>query len=167
MQKLCFNISHSRHAIVLAVCANGALGVDIESLLTRHDVLLEVAQRHFSPPEVADLCALPVEKQADRFLHYWTLKEAYIKARGLGLSIPLDKFGFIIDESTHLDFWTEATLDEEPHRWLFRQIVIADSHVVAVCAARDSKVEQTLTATMCIPGVSERSLAMTQLRHSI
>jgi 4'-phosphopantetheinyl transferase len=54
--------------------------------------MIDIAERCFSKAEVEALHALPAHLQRDRFFDYWTLKEAYVKGRGMGLSLPLDKF---------------------------------------------------------------------------
>ena len=59
-------------------------------------MLDDLPERHFAPDEVRDLRALPAADQARVFFDYWTLKEAYIKARGLGLALPLDQFAFAL-----------------------------------------------------------------------
>jgi len=71
-------------------------GIDVENV-ERPGETIEVADRYFSCFESAALRALPVEAQHRRFFEYWTLKEAYIKARGLGLSLPLEQFSFHIE----------------------------------------------------------------------
>ncbi|MGC3970837.1 MAG: 4'-phosphopantetheinyl transferase superfamily protein [Pirellulales bacterium] len=88
-----FNLSHTRGAALVGVVRGAELGVDIE--MTERDAsCLELADRYFSPSEVAALHALPAEQQRERFFELWTLKEAYIKARGMGLAIPLDQFSY-------------------------------------------------------------------------
>ena len=68
------------------------VGVDVEHI--NRTLTHDVAERFFSPQEVADLRALPEDEQPVVFFDYWTLKEAYIKARGLGLALPLGQFTF-------------------------------------------------------------------------
>ena len=91
-----FNLSNTRGLVVCAVSGvHSRLGVDVERLDRSND-LLALADRYFSPLEVAELRALPSSEQPSRFFDYWTLKESYIKAHGLGLAIPLDSFSFLL-----------------------------------------------------------------------
>ena len=89
--ELRFNMSHSHGVALFAVAADRELGVDVEHM--RADFASEdIAQRFFSPVEVAAFNALPAEEQVAAFFRCWTRKEAYIKAIGRGLSEPLDAF---------------------------------------------------------------------------
>jgi 4'-phosphopantetheinyl transferase len=86
-----FNVSHSGGVALYAIANVREVGVDIEQV--REDFAgLEVAERFFSPHEVEALCAFPSEERAVAFFDCWTRKEAYIKARGEGLSHPLHLF---------------------------------------------------------------------------
>lgn len=86
-----FNLSHSHELGLAAVTSHSAVGVDIEYV--RPELADEqVAWRFFSSSEVDRLMSLPEEKRKDGFFTCWTRKEAYIKARGEGLSMPLDQF---------------------------------------------------------------------------
>lgn len=86
-----FNLSHSAGLGLLAVALNQEVGVDIERLDRVVDYA-NIAARFFAPEEAAALRALPAASQARGFYNGWTRKEAYIKARGQGLAIPLDSF---------------------------------------------------------------------------
>jgi 4'-phosphopantetheinyl transferase len=86
-----FNVSHSGGWALLAVTGGREVGIDIERIDARvaQD---QIPERFFSAWEVAQLRALPSAQQTDAFFRCWTRKEAYIKARGLGLSLALDSF---------------------------------------------------------------------------
>tara|TARA_B100001057_G_C22849769_1_gene950507 strand:- start:597 stop:1367 length:771 start_codon:yes stop_codon:yes gene_type:complete len=88
-----FNLSHSRGRAVLALSLSPQLGVDIE-FAGRERRFSKIAHRYFADSEAQDLLALSGSAQQQRFYELWSLKEAYIKARGLGLSIPLRSFAY-------------------------------------------------------------------------
>jgi len=94
-----FNLSHTKDLIICAVTLNHDIGCDVENISRNNDVL-GIAERYFSTSEADELFSLPKVDQTPRFFDYWTLKEAYIKAWGLGLSIPLKDFSFSIDDNT-------------------------------------------------------------------
>ncbi len=86
-----FNLSHSGDVALLAVTGAREVGVDVERIrpLDRRD---QLARRFFSPQEVAVLAGLPPESRSEAFFTCWTRKEAYLKAKGGGISIGLDQF---------------------------------------------------------------------------
>lgn len=86
-----FNLSHSKSLGLIAFCHDQSIGVDIE--WKRPDFGgLKIAKRFFSHKEIAELEALPTQDQRQGFFNAWSRKEAYIKAVGKGLAIPLGKF---------------------------------------------------------------------------
>jgi 4'-phosphopantetheinyl transferase len=115
-QSLHFNLSHAGGVVVCVVGDRSEIGVDVEDV-ERTSPTLEIADRYFSPAEAAALRALPPERRQERFFVYWTLKEAYIKARGLGLQIPLDQFTMHVaeDESVSVSFGPD--IDDDPRSW--------------------------------------------------
>jgi len=86
-----FNLSHSHEVALIAVTLRRQIGVDVE-FIKKDFQWPEVAERFFAPGEVTKLRALPQEHQLRAFFTCWTRKEAYIKAKGEGLSIPLQNF---------------------------------------------------------------------------
>ena len=93
-----FNISHTDDLIICAVMLSDEIGCDVE-MVNRNCSFLSIAEDYFSQQEFSDLLNTPEKEQRSRFFDYWTLKESYIKARGLGLSIPLTDFSFEIGSS--------------------------------------------------------------------
>ena len=86
-----FNLSHSGSMALYAVTRNMEIGIDVERI--RSDFEYEdIAKRFFSANEVDILSTIPTEKKLEAFYNCWTRKEAYIKAHGKGLSLPLDSF---------------------------------------------------------------------------
>ena len=118
---LFFNLSHSGDRLVLAIARNEALGVDIESSNKARRVV-KISDRYFSAAEVEGLFAQEEAEQLSRFYDLWTLKEAYIKACGLGLAIPLQQFSFSFPSAyrVRVDFSKERNDDESA--WQFWQI---------------------------------------------
>jgi len=90
-----FSLSHSHEMALCAVSGAGELGVDIE--WCRELPHAELARRFFAPDEASALAALAEHEQLAGFFACWTRKEAYIKAKGLGLSLPLDAFSVSAD----------------------------------------------------------------------
>ncbi|HEY8507664.1 MAG TPA: 4'-phosphopantetheinyl transferase superfamily protein [Steroidobacteraceae bacterium] len=161
-----FNLSHTPGLILCGVTRARAIGVDAENLQSARNST-RVAERHFSPQEVEDLKALPVEEQAERFLHYWTLKEAYIKARGAGLAMmPLTRFGFTFPGPGRLDVAFGPEIEDAPGHWKFWLLQPSAVQVAAVCAARESSRPTRLTLRRVVPLESEHSFECPILRES-
>ncbi len=106
---LYFNLSHTKGMVVCAVAKHEAVGVDVESIDRDLDCL-RLAESVFAPAEIRALQACDVAKRAELFYRFWTLKESYIKAVGMGLSHPLDNFWFDVsdDQNITLNFRADA-----------------------------------------------------------
>jgi len=130
-----FNVSHTRGMIALGVTWNATLGVDIEDVAARA-APLEIADRFFSPAEAAALTALDPPLRQRRFFEYWTLKESYVKARGTGLSTPLDKFSFSYADPRGVAFAADPEVDPDAKRWTFWQLQLEPDYVVALCVEK-------------------------------
>ncbi|MCA1586150.1 MAG: 4'-phosphopantetheinyl transferase superfamily protein [Acidobacteria bacterium] len=134
LARLRFNLSHT-HGLVACVAAVGCdVGVDVEWM--DRALTNDIAERFFSPHEAAELRRLPDAEQSRVFFDYWTLKEAYIKARGLGLAIPLDQFSFRLRPPAPPAIAFEPALDDDPARWQFAQTTPTPRHRLglAICA---------------------------------
>ena len=90
-RRLRFNLSHSADLAIIAVAGDADVGVDLEHIRPQPDCSV-IARQFFSAREVAELHRLPSHLHIEAFFSCWTKKEAYVKARGEGLSIPLTSF---------------------------------------------------------------------------
>ena len=131
---LCFNVSHTAGLVALAVARGHRVGVDVEDVDRR--VLEDVPERHFAPSEVRDLRALPEAEQPVVFFDYWTLKEAYIKARGMGLALPLDQFAFSLHGDAAPTIHFVPGFDDDPAHWQFFQAWPTPHHRLALAVER-------------------------------
>ncbi len=132
-----FNLSHTSGLVVCAV-GHGAvpLGIDVEPMDRR--VNLQLANRYFSPFETKSLELLPFEERPRRFLHYWTLKEAFIKALGTGLATPLDHFGFELHPQCPPRLHLFAENLGSPAPWRFAQFTVLDRYWGALARQANS-----------------------------
>lgn len=153
-----FNVSHTQGLIVLGVTQEHALGIDTEHACGR-PAPLDVVDRFFSPEEAAALHALPAAQRQERFFRIWTLKEAYIKARGMGLSIPLDQFGFHFRQNGVAEISIDRRLNDTPSRWRFWQCRPAPDYLLAVCAEHRGHAGQQLILKKIVPLAEEEMLA--------
>ncbi|OMF02992.1 4'-phosphopantetheinyl transferase superfamily protein [Paenibacillus sp. FSL H7-0942] len=120
-----FNVSHSGDWIALISGSTDELGVDVEKIAP---IDMQIAERFFSPKESQFLAAEPDDRRLETFYRLWTLKESYIKAVGMGLSIPLDSFALIcnVDGDWHSP---EAT------SYQFLSLRLDHGHMLAACSA--------------------------------
>ena len=132
---LYFNLSHADGLVALAVRRGHRVGVDVERI--SRPVLDDLPERHFAPDEVRDLRRLPAADQARAFFDYWTLKEAYIKARGLGLALPLDQFAFTLHPTAPPTVRFAPGFDDDVRRWQFWQAWATPDHRLALAVERD------------------------------
>jgi 4'-phosphopantetheinyl transferase len=116
-----FNLSHSGSLVLIAVCRNRAVGVDVARM--RRDMATDaIATRFFSLGECRDLAKVVGEARSAAFFECWTRKEAYVKARGDGLSLGLDQFdvSFLPGEEPRL---LETRHDPaDARRWTLRAL---------------------------------------------
>jgi 4'-phosphopantetheinyl transferase len=124
-----FNLSHSRGAIALAVCRDREVGVDVEERQRRVEHLA-LAERFFAAAEARHLQQLDEEQRGNAFFAIWTLKEAYVKGIGRGLTFPLDAFCFDLHADRLIGFRPLA--DFVAPDWHFHQFDLGARHCGAV-----------------------------------
>jgi 4'-phosphopantetheinyl transferase len=127
-----FNISHSGGIALLAFARKREIGIDVEQV--RYDFDVEaIARRFFSAREQEQLAAFPKEKQFDSFFRCWTRKEAYIKATGDGLSLPLHQFDVSIVPENGDALLSTRPDNSEAGLWSLREIPGGAGYVAALC----------------------------------
>jgi 4'-phosphopantetheinyl transferase len=146
---LAFNVSHTDGLVACAVARRPQVGIDVENT-GRRAATVGIAERYFSHAEVAALRAVPPEHRRERFFEYWTLKEAYIKARGMGLAIPLADFSLELDaDPIRIAF--APRLADTPARWWFALRRPTLRHVLALAVHRPGSGEITLDIRPTVP----------------
>ncbi len=132
-----FNLSHSGGVAVLAISKGGYIGVDIEQA-TSQRAHNDIAANFFTPEECALIRQYPEERQHEVFFQLWTLKEAYIKARGKGLSIPLDSFSFALN-SYNIAIKFHVMKSRDPDDWWFKLLRVYDDFMIGVAKHKEKK----------------------------
>jgi 4'-phosphopantetheinyl transferase len=132
--EIMFNLSHSHGIALVAVTRGRAIGVDIERI--REEVTIDrIAERFFSPAEVRALSALPAHQQAQAFFNCWTRKEAWIKARGQGLSIALNSFEVSLAPGDPARLLATRPDPEEARRWSLAALDCEPGYAAALAVA--------------------------------
>jgi 4'-phosphopantetheinyl transferase len=137
-----FNVSHSKDLALYAVATGREVGVDLEYV--RSDFAsLEVAEHFFSRREVEALRALPPVERVAAFFDCWTRKEAYIKARGEGLSHPLYLFTVSLAPGQAAALLLTDEDEQEAARWSLFELLPGPDYRAALA------VEGGLTSLRC------------------
>ena len=117
-----FNVSHSGSHALFAIGPRFELGVDVEVLGGRHADDLLVAKQFFSPREIETLRAHAPSARPRAFLLCWTRKEAFVKARGDGLSLPLQDFDVSFGMGERPALLRTAWSSDEPDEWTLEDV---------------------------------------------
>lgn len=124
-----FNLAHSGGLVACALANGRAVGVDVEDR-ERPPVDRALVSRCCAPEEQADVFGHGEPGWQDRFLAYWTLKEAYLKARGLGISVELTDVRFSI-AGDDIRLTLGPSLTGADTDWAFALTNVDDRHYVA------------------------------------
>ena len=138
---LCFNLSNSPELVVCAIAEGIQLGVDAEPF-DRSAKITELGAEVFSPLEIAQLEALREEERLDRALSLWTLKESYIKARGIGLSLPLQTISFLFSEAEGIRLEIDPCQDDDARCWRFCLLNQAGHRIALTAGGTDEPLLQ-------------------------
>ncbi|KAF7094491.1 hypothetical protein CFC21_096796 [Triticum aestivum] len=168
-----FNISHTSSLIACGIAMDANIGIDIEeNKRKKTKSILSLARRFFTPSGTDYLAEISDSYvQEKEFFKLWTLKEAYVKALGLGLSsAPLN--GFSIKLETSKGIWvskaskvcddSNSRCDHLSENWLFALAELNSSHYMAVCMEDDSRCQVGLKAWKTIPFVEDTLVSGTE-----
>ncbi|MBA3008968.1 MAG: 4'-phosphopantetheinyl transferase superfamily protein [Desulfobacula sp.] len=143
-----FNLSHAGGLTACAVVLDHEIGIDVEDATREIDV--NIADRFFSPQEADYLGQTRAQDKKAVFFDFWTLKESYIKAKGKGLSIPLDKFSFTIGKnSTLIGFDTAYT--DTPENFSFFRFPLLKKFKAAITLQAPKTKKFDLSIYQCVP----------------
>lgn len=135
-----FNLAHSGGLVACALSLLPEIGVDLEHL-DRRPMAPGLFRRYCSPREIADIETQPEGGQSRRFLTYWTLKEAYLKARGLGIAVPLADVEFSLD-GRHPSVAFRASLAGTDPGWAFGLFQPSPRFLLSVAAPQPRGAER-------------------------
>ncbi|MFQ5794197.1 MAG: 4'-phosphopantetheinyl transferase family protein [Candidatus Bipolaricaulia bacterium] len=128
---LSFNVSHSYGLALYAVTHGRKIGIDLERI--RADFACEqIAERFFSPQENVVLRALPASMKHEAFFTCWTRKEAYVKAKSEGLSLPLDQFDVSLAPGEPAALLSTNWDPQEASRWSLQALTPGPGYVAAL-----------------------------------
>ena len=127
-----FNVSHSRGIALLAFVQRREIGIDVEQVREDFDVEA-IARRFFSAREQEQLAALPNDEKFEAFFRCWTRKEAYIKATGDGLSLPLHQFDVSVAPENSDALLSTRPDNSEAALWSLREVPAGHGYVAALC----------------------------------
>ncbi len=130
-----FNLTHTRGLAACIVNLSAACGIDAETLIKRHQPLA-VARRMFSRTEYLQLQQLDDAEQLECFFKAWTLREAFVKALGIGIAFPTHKLTFKVDANDRVAVSFHTDIDDRQDRWDFRLLRPTAEHIAATAVRR-------------------------------
>ena len=128
-----FNVSHSGGIALYAFARRMEIGLDVECI-SREVEVESIARRFFSQCEQQQLLKLPASERVEAFFRCWTRKEAYIKATGDGLSLPLSQFDVSLQPDDKDALMATRPESAEAKRWLLCEVPAGAGYVAALCA---------------------------------
>lgn len=129
-----FNVSHSQGLALYAITRDRTVGIDLEYIRTDFPTL-EIAKSYFSAAEQAELRSLPASLQPEAFFNAWTRKEAYIKAIGQGLSMPLTEFDVSLTPGKPANLLAVRVAEQTAQDWSLQHLAPAPGYLGAIAVA--------------------------------
>ena len=142
--RLHFNVSHAEGLALYAIARDRPVGVDLE--LCRADLdPAELAPTVLAPQEWATLKTLPLAEQRAQFLQHWTAKEAYLKARGVGLSLPPDQIVLAASAQGKLSIASAGGDEREGEHWALHAVTPIPGYAATLVSAGAAATVRTFT----------------------
>lgn len=130
-----FNLSHTRGLVACIVTSSCDCGIDVERVHVRHDPI-GVAKRMFSTAEFEHMQQLKGREQLEYFFTRWTLREAYTKARGIGITFPTHKLNFKIKSTGEVNIEFQADVQDNNEDWQLDILPLTEEHITASAIRR-------------------------------
>jgi 4'-phosphopantetheinyl transferase len=150
-----FSLSHTHGLAACMVATSADVGVDAEAESRNLD-MATLAPRIMSPSELSRFQSASTAAQRRQFLSLWTLKEAFTKARGLGLNLPVEKLSFFVNGHT-IHFGCSADVEDKPASWEFCLMQPTSEHYLSLVTRFVSETTPALQTKWYVPLVGERT----------
>lgn len=145
-----FNLSNASGLVACAVTRTADIGIDVEAT-DRGGETEAIADRYFAPQELREFEALATEHRRRRFFELWTLKEAYLKASGVGLSLALDRISFaLLGDAIGIAFASDVA--DSASDWQFALHDIGPRHLMALSVRRAQQPPFVTSIRETVPG---------------
>ena len=132
-----FNLTHTDGLVCCIVTLDDDCGVDTEKITARH-AMPGVAKRMFSEAEHRELRRLEGREHLEYFFTRWTLREAYVKARGIGISFPTRKLTFTLEKNNAVEVSFHPDIEDRRDNWHFELLKLTGEHIAAIAIRRRS-----------------------------
>ena len=154
--QLRFSVSRARGLVACLIVLSIDAGIDVEEI-RELDNLIALSENIFTSLELSNMRKPPENDRVEEFFTLWTLKEAYIKAKGMGLSLPLNQFAFYFDAKGSTRLWVDPRLHDISSDWQSATFRSAPSHAMAVALHRRNRADLRIRFFEAIPEFNDLS----------
>jgi len=140
-----FNLTHTAGLVCCVVTLEDDCGIDAEKITARH-ATSGIAQRMFSEAECRELRRLEGQAHLKYFFTRWTLREAYVKARGIGISFPTRKLTFTVNNDNSVEVSFHPDIEDRRDNWQLQLLKPTAEHIAAIAIRRSSEIDKRVVA---------------------
>jgi len=138
-----FNLTHTAGLAACVITLDQECGIDAEKITKRHSPL-DVARKMFSAAEYKHLKTLNGREQLKYFFSRWTLREAYVKAKGIGISFPTRKLTFSVENDDSISVSFHPDIADKNENWKFDLLRPTKQHITAIAISRNDQTEKNV-----------------------